>query len=534
MCYKESKLALWQLWTVFKTIQVYILLGVNFFGISMEPPGSRMMSILPAHKLTHGSIRMVSSMLVMVVCVFIGLCVLLGLLQDVSFQCPRSLQLFGITAGSGAGGSGAGSDEKKMLPPTWSRSRQEEPEADTKCAGKYVYMYDLPPQFNKQLVDDCRVDPPWVHICGGLRNKGLGDQIKLKFTDPLSNFLLPPDAWYKTHQFSLELLYHERLKVYPCLTDDPHKAILSYIPFYSAVDLSLKLYNTSSLEKDRASQRLIGWLQSSPHWERSGGHKHVLLLGRIIWDYNRGEFADAADGWGNSLSRIKELENTTKLSIERAYYSEDQRAIPYPTSFHPYTDEQIFSWQRTVLRFKRKFLVLFAGAPRPGIVLARSLRSQLMTQCADSPRLCSLLSCNVVDCERSPEILTQAFLNSVFCLQPRGDSATRKGVFDCLISGSIPVFFSKYTAYRQYMWHLPANGSSYSVFFNAKAVANGTINVIKELNTIPASTIASMQQTINGFLPNLLYTKPGSNLKTKDAFDITLENLLILHSNQNS
>jgi hypothetical protein len=31
-----------------------------------------------------------------------------------------------------------------------------------------------------------------------------------------------------------------------------------------------------------------------------------------------------------------------------------------------------------------------------------------------------------------------------------------------------------------------------------------------------------------------LYTKPGSNLKTKDAFDITLENLLLLHSNQNS
>ncbi len=160
------------------------------------------------------------------------------------------------------------------------------------------------------------------------------------------------------------------------------------------------------------------------------------------------------------------------------------------------------------------------------MILVSSLRRQLMTQCSNSPRYCSLLSCNVVDCERSPHLLTQAFLKSVFCLQPRGDSATRKGVFDCLIAGSIPVFFSKYTAYRQYMWHLPHNGSSYSVFLDPRAVSNGSVNVIRELRRIPLSTIASMQQTINGFLPNILYSKPGSNLKTRDAFNITLQNLL--------
>jgi hypothetical protein len=61
---------------------------------------------------------------------------------------------------------------------------------------------------------------------------------------------------------------------------------------------------------------------------------------------------------------------------------------------------------------------------------------------------------------------------------------------------------------------------------DAKVVSNGTINVIRELKRIPLSTIASMQQTINGFLPNILYSKPGSNLKTRDAFNITLQNLL--------
>ncbi|KAH8946026.1 hypothetical protein BDL97_12G071100 [Sphagnum fallax] len=470
----------------------------------------------------------VSGLVVVVMCVFVGVYGLVGLLQDVVFQCPRSsVRVFGPTSGGFAGNMTG-----QQLMPKETITTSQEDTREISCAGKYVYLYDLPPAFNQKFVDDCRVDPPWVHICGALTNNGLGeplviDLVSTNDSSSFSNILLPRDAWYKTHQFTLDLYYHQRLKEYPCLTHDPDKAVLSYIPFYSALDLTLKLYNKSSLEKDRASQRLIGWLQSSRHWLRTGGHNHVLLFGRIIWDYTKGEFA--ADGWGNSLSKLTELQNVTKISIERAYYSQDQRAVPYPTSFHPYSDDQIVAWQRAVLSTRRDVLVVFAGAPRskaPDMVLVSSLRRQLMTQCSNSPRYCSLLSCNVVDCERSPHLLTQAFLKSVFCLQPRGDSATRKGVFDCLIAGSIPVFFSKYTAYRQYMWHLPHNGSSYSVFLDAKAVSNGTVNVIRELKRIPLSTIASMQQTINGFLPNILYSKPGSNLKTRDAFNITLQNLL--------
>ncbi|CAK9224628.1 unnamed protein product [Sphagnum jensenii] len=107
-----------------------------------------------------------------------------------------------------------------------------------------------------------------------------------------------------------------------------------------------------------------------------------------------------------------------------------------------------------------------------------------------------------------------------------GDSPTRKGVFDCLVSGTIPVIFDENTIYQQYMEYLPKKGRSYSVLFDGHAVLDGKIDVLEELHRIPTNTIAAMQRTINGLLPNIIYSKPGSNVSTRDAFDITIDSLL--------
>ena len=42
---------------------------------------------------------------------------------------------------------------------------------------------------------------------------------------------------------------------------------------------------------------------------------------------------------------------------------------------------------------------------------------------------------------------------SVFCLQPIGDLMTRKGLFDSLLQGCIPVTFDSLTAVVMYTWH---------------------------------------------------------------------------------
>ena len=70
-------------------------------------------------------------------------------------------------------------------------------------------------------------------------------------------------------------------------------------------------------------------------------------------------------------------------------------------------------------------------------------------------------------------------MRATFCLEPGGDSPYRKGVFDALLSGCVPVLFSQQLA-RVAPWHrgleaLPGVGafSPHAVVLNASAVARG-------------------------------------------------------------
>jgi hypothetical protein len=55
-------------------------------------------------------------------------------------------------------------------------------------------------------------------------------------------------------------------------------------------------------------------------------------------------------------------------------------------------------------------------------------------------------------------------------LQPPGDSATRKSLFDCLLAGAIPVLFDNMTAAQQHQWHLPRDTASYAITIDPKQV----------------------------------------------------------------
>ena len=366
-------------------------------------------------------------------------------------------------------------------------------------------------------------------MCEDLSNEGFGQLIVATNKSgrlPTNPILVPQDAWHITSQFSLEVLFHERLKRYPCLTDDPKEAVFAYIPFYTALDLTRTLFSGTVAVKDKLSQRLMGWLENEPHWKVSHGHNHVLVLGRIVWDYTRKE-DDGNASWGSALLSFPELKNVTKLSIERDPRAVDQMAVPYPTSWHPYVDEHIRVWQDTVRSSKRGTLVLYAGASRSNNLL----REELFRQCdQQTDANCTLVPCSggadTLNCAREQDVLLEKLLNAVFCLQPPGDSETRKGVFDCLIAGGIPVFFDARTAHSQYKWHLPLDMTSYSVILPRDETVQGKLNVVKELAQIPHKSVARMQEAIRELLPSIIYKKPGSTMRNKDAFDLAIDNLL--------
>ncbi|CAK9208836.1 unnamed protein product [Sphagnum troendelagicum] len=428
----------------------------------------------------------------------------------------------------------------------------DEDDDSATCVGRRIYIYKLPPQFNQKLIENCENQQGWARMCDDLSNQGLGAPFDVPESDPSAHLLLPTSAWCKTNQFSLELLFHERLKKYPCLTENPERATMSYIPFYSALDLTPKLFEPSVAVRDRLSERLVGWLQSNSHWERSRGNKHVMVLGRIVWDYVRPEKASQPSSWGNALVSLPEFWNVTKLSIERNPWDSEQMAVPYPTSFHPSSDAEMVAWQSTIRTAQRDKLVVFVGSPRHNKVPGTELRHELMRQCNSTNRSennnnnntmsqasasnqnsrCTMVLCNVVKCALNPQAPIRAFLESVFCLQPPGDSATRKSLFDCLLAGAIPVLFDNMTAAKQYQWHLPRDTASYAITIDPKHVVAGELDVANKLLEVPKEVIATMQATIIDMLPRLIYKKPGPKLfeqsltSSKDAFDHTIDHLL--------
>ncbi|PQQ17550.1 Exostosin-like protein [Prunus yedoensis var. nudiflora] len=124
-------------------------------------------------------------------------------------------------------------------------------------------------------------------------------------------------------------------------------------------------------------------------------------------------------------------------------------------------------------RLKRDWLFSFAGAPRPGN--PKSIRGQIIDQCRNS-KVGKLLECDFGESKcHSPSSIMQMFQSSLFCLQPQGDSYTRRSAFDSMLAGCIPVFFHPGSAYTQYTWHLPKDYTKYSVFIPENDIRKGTL-----------------------------------------------------------
>lgn len=391
------------------------------------------------------------------------------------------------------------------------------------CDGRRIYIYKLPAEFNEFVGKGCE---NWVfefwRLCDDILNNGFGRLMNLT-ADPVATKLLQPSsAWYQTDQFSLEVIFHHRLLTYPCLTEDPERASLFYAPFYHALDVTRYLYNPDLVLRDALTERFLTWLRGQLLWQRTHGRRHMLVLGRIIWDFHRAP----PSTWGSSLLAHRDLRNVTKVLIERCVWDDHTVAIPYPTNFHPASDAELTSWQATVRSANRTQFVSFAGSSR-GRNMTEMVRGALFDQCAQSPN-CKHLICTQKRCAENAQTIYKLALESVFCLQPAGDSPTRKGIFDTLLSGCIPVLFDRDQGVDQYLWHLQGNGSDYSVLLDGRAVTYAAYDVMAHLERIPEAEIRRLQENVVRLLPSLLYRNPvlAGQYSTKDAFDIAIDSAL--------
>ncbi|EAZ25554.1 xyloglucan galactosyltransferase KATAMARI1 homolog [Oryza sativa Japonica Group] len=382
------------------------------------------------------------------------------------------------------------------------------------CEGRYVYIHDLPPRFNDDILRNCREWYQWINMCVYLSNGGLGE--------PVDNAdgAFADEGWYATDHFGLDVIFHSRIKQYECLTDDSSRAAAVFVPFYAGFDVVQHLWGSNASVKDAASLELVDWLTRRPEWRSMGGRDHFVMSGRTAWDHQRQTDSDSE--WGNKFLRLPAVQNMTVLFVEKTPWTEHDFAVPYPTYFHPAKDAEIFQWQQRMRGMKREWLFTFAGGTRPGD--PNSIRHHLIRQCGASS-LCNLIQCRKGEKKcLIPSTFMRVFQGTRFCLQPPGDTYTRRSAFDAMLAGCVPVFFHPASAYTQYKWHLPDVHETYSVFIAEEDIRSGNVSVEETLRRIPPDVAEKMTETVISLVPRLLYADPRSKLETvKDAVDLTVE-----------
>uniref|UniRef100_A0A5K1AWI0 Exostosin GT47 domain-containing protein n=3 Tax=Nymphaea colorata TaxID=210225 RepID=A0A5K1AWI0_9MAGN len=378
------------------------------------------------------------------------------------------------------------------------------------CEGKGIFVYDLPAKFNKEMLEKCGDIFPWMNFCSYLTNQGMGRAVHE----------LGPN-WYSTNQFSLESIFHSRIKNHRCRVFKEEEASLFYVPFYGGLNVLKMNFNGATVSaKDQLGLELVEWIKTKSSWVRKQGRDHFLALGTISYDLRRSN-----GEWGSNFLELDQMQNPIKLMIERQPWQMNDVGIPYPTNFHPNSDEDITNLQSKLSSSNRTTFISFAAGGRPK--MKTNVRSILIQECVKNSSLCTYLDCKAGDCV-NPATVIKLFMDSEFCLQPPGDSPTRKSFFDSLVYGCIPVVFDPFTAFYQYPWHLPEEGRRYSVYIDQQQVKQGKVNVLDVLSKVPVEERREMRRyIIFELMPRIIYAGSDSKLlKFQDAFDIAINNLL--------
>lgn len=343
----------------------------------------------------------------------------------------------------------------------------------------------------------------------------------------------------------MELVFHRRMLEYPCLTDDSAKADAVFLPYYAGIDSLRYLYGPEVNSSTQHGLDLFRYLQDPKNnkqiWAKRSAHDHFLVMSRTAWDFDQ-PLENDPPIWGTSFLERPEFYNITALILESRAWPWQEVAVPYPTSFHPPNLALFDSWIARVRKSWRSTLMLFAAGG--GIPSSLNIRRSIRLECENSSKttnsttynnsgynqICEFVDCSNGVCEHDPIRYTKPMLKSTFCLQPPGDTPTRRSTFDGILAGCIPVFFEENSAKKQYIWHLPEEKySDFSVFIPKEDVVFKGLSIVDFLMKIPRSEVRRMRENLIEIMPRVMYRKHGSSfgLRTKkDAFDVAIEGAL--------
>jgi len=270
---------------------------------------------------------------------------------------------------------------------------------------------------------------------------------------------------FHTDQYQLFSVIYNRILRDPRRTFDPAKATTFVIPYDLGLDAAYYKRCVKStgrcydFRRCPLAPQVEELLRASPWFQRRGGRDHLLIVGmNYAMDHYIGKPKCKA-----LLGGV--CRNCTKVAIDDYSYmhSADQgivdkgdywHAVPFPADFHWTKEVQTpFPWENT----NRPVLVSYIGTTKSWYNPARRIRGSIVHYCELHPGVCVHQSYGMNGTRDSFKVEGHNPLDlsakSVFCFQPIGDLMTRKGLFDSMLQGCIPVVFDVLTAQVMYTWH---------------------------------------------------------------------------------
>lgn len=443
------------------------------------------------------------------------------------------------------------------------------------------YIYDLPPMFNTDILK-CMTGNDFVY-CYNLNFCGMGEELmtysgsKQTYTNPeverLSQGLKTkfhnqfnsqtkdnierertPRSYSmsvrNTHMFALEVIIHYKLLHSRYRTLDPSKADIFYIPFYSGLMCQCDSQTTPDLV-----QKLFSHLHTHPYFQN--GKPHFSTLGKI-----EREQASALC----PILRHQESSNITFIGIEKESnpswsnnpytFGKSILVAPYPAYNHfidtmqesklseydrrlQNLNESQFRLQVPSLDERNVLLFLGCGTRRSNYFRARIMDQFPIQTDDDYDEYINANKVTKVDqimlktneCALKHRYTTIPWMmKSIFCLQPPGDSPTRKSFYDSILSGCIPVTFK-----LMFPTKLPfsdkLNYDDFTYTIDEKLISRYNKTVIEIVNSIPKEKVNFLHNNILKVAKWFQYSMPdGGPQQDDDAMTLILDKLRRIHN----
>eukprot|EP00968_Pinguiococcus_pyrenoidosus_P008094 scaffold572_cov141-Pinguiococcus_pyrenoidosus.AAC.2 len=268
-------------------------------------------------------------------------------------------------------------------------------------------------------------DPLTKMSCETLHYLGMGKPFKLRKLAAFEGF-----QFFATHQFAMQV-FAVRYVLNHCATEEVGDAQLFLVPLpLEMIQRERQMMGKDTARTEAYMAKVKHHLSRHPAWRQRHGRDHLLVVSETLFMYRDNTRRSRLSGYTNADPF---WESVAIWSIEGPRHDRVMN-LPYLTFFHPKSDEEIAMWIHEVQKLPRERKVVLLAHERPQ-------RRGLIEACRRS-ELCDRYEPYVGLDDMEPyEAVVTRYLRYTFALHPAGDTPTRRGFFDSIICGTIPIIF---------------------------------------------------------------------------------------------